>query len=131
MFISVVDPRDKQRPFLSGDSHVRLRHDHALWLEESLDKILGISGRRIPFSMRSKFDSYKIALEAIEKSAEYPASVASNRLLVTTFDMGYQTGFDAKSNRVVTSATVVTRVTGEVVTAFPGTPWSGGHQVTP
>lgn len=43
-------------------------------------------------------------------------------LLVTVFDMGYLTGFDARRNVRVSSVTVVIKSNGEVVTAYPGMP---------
>ena len=122
MSIRVVDPKQKPRPFVSANSHTRLRHDYALWHPDHVDKVLQKTSSKIPFSKKSKFDSYTIALDVIAKSAEYPATLEDNGLLVTTFDVGYITGFDAKRNYRVSSATVVTKVTGEVVTAYPGIP---------
>lgn len=122
MSIRVVDPKQKPRPFVSADSHARLRHDHALWHPDHVDKVLRKTSPKIPFLDKSKFDSYTIALDAITKSANYPATLENNGLLVTTFDLGYVTGFDARRNSRVSSATVVTKTTGEVVTAYPGIP---------
>jgi hypothetical protein len=122
MSIRVVDPKQKPRPFVSANSHVRLRHDYALWHPDHVDKVLQKTSPKIPFSTKSKFDSYTIALDVIAKSAEYPAILEDNGLFVTMFDVGYITGFDAKRNSIVSSATVVTKRTGEVVTAYPGIP---------
>ncbi len=122
MAIRLVEPKQKPRPFLSADSHVRLRHDYALWHPDHVDKVLQKTSPKIPFSDKSKFDSYTIALDAITKSANYPATLENNGLLVTTFDLGHLTGFDARRNTRVSSATVVMKATGEVVTAYPGIP---------
>ncbi len=123
MNITFVPAEKKPTPFLSQSSHARLRHDWALWHPDHVDEVLRKQSVKLPFVHKSKFHSFAIAEEAIDQSAKYPALKADNGYLITTFDMGYQTGIDFRSNEPVSAVTVVTRPNGEVVTAYPGTSW--------
>lgn len=125
----VVDPKNKPVPFLTEGSHAALRHDHATWHPDHLDQALAATrpvakGEPLPFAGRSKFDSRAILNEVVTRSQAQPGVRALNGYIVTTFDLGYVTGWDARAGRKTTSATVVTKVSGEVITAHPGTPWS-------
>ncbi|MDF9798785.1 hypothetical protein OKW21_004048 [Catalinimonas alkaloidigena] len=71
---------------------------------------------------KSKFNSFEILEEAVLRSAVYPAIVANNRLLVTTFDMGYVVGYDSQLNSPTSTVTVVTYEDGKLKTVYPGKP---------
>jgi hypothetical protein len=68
--------------------------------------------------------------DAIRKSVEFPAQVEDgfNSNFVVVFDMGYEVGYDARGQRRTSTVTVVLNQVGEVITVFPGSPWSGGWQ---
>ncbi|MEM1189973.1 MAG: hypothetical protein AAGI72_15695 [Pseudomonadota bacterium] len=122
--MQVVEPKDKPEIKIAVEAHIRLRHDHALWYphKKLIKKVDKDKRKAIPNWDASKFDSYQIAIDAIYKSAKFPAYVNEGRL-VTVFDMGYLTGNDAtRGNRRVSSVTVVTERNGKVVTAHPGLP---------
>ncbi|MEK6478356.1 hypothetical protein WJR50_12510 [Catalinimonas sp. 4WD22] len=71
---------------------------------------------------KSKFNSFEILEEAVLRSAVYPAIVANNGNLVTTFDMGYVIGYDSQLNSPTSTVTVVTYKVGKFNTAYPGKP---------
>jgi hypothetical protein len=131
--MKIINPEQKIKPFLNKDSHSRLRHTYALWHpevkeqrkkeEKRLEKN-GL-GNRIPFEnspKKSRFDSYSIALEAIEKSYNYPAVVNQRGYLETTFSLGYEVGYDERRDCRTKTVTIVTTIDGNVITAFPGLP---------
>jgi len=122
----VVDPQARPRPFIGRRTHARLRHDYATWHEDHRNDALAASTKLLPFEDRSKFDSFQIIKEAIDRSVEYSAIIedGKNRNFVVVFDMGYEVGFDARAKRRTSSVTVVLSPVGEVITVHPGTPWS-------
>jgi hypothetical protein len=126
--MKTINPKEKIKPFLNDKSHARLRHDYALWHPEIVEKTINIkdSKNRIPYegpsAKRSRFDSYSIALEAIEKSVNYPSVVNKDGYLETTFSLEYEVGYDVIKECRTKTVTVVTKIDGSVITAFPGLP---------
>ena len=121
--MKIVEPRNRPRPFKTPSTHARLRHDYAIWHSDHVDQVLSMTGPKLPFSNKSKFDSARIIDDAITKSYEYPALVASNGNHVVVFDMKHQVGFDEVAGRSTSMVTVVLKATGEVITAHPGNAW--------
>ncbi|MEW8683440.1 MAG: hypothetical protein AB2536_16190 [Candidatus Thiodiazotropha endolucinida] len=132
--MEVIDPKKRQKPFKSAKTHARLSHDYAFWHHDHLKKTIRSPGNMLPgfqwsksgssILEKSKFDSAKIIDDVIRKSYLYPAVRAKNGNYVITFDMGHFVGFDGIAKRRTTAVTVVTKPSGEVITAHPGTPWS-------
>ena len=123
----IVLSKDRPKPFVGPRTHARLRHDYATWHEDHRTAALKSSKEKLPFENRSKFDTFQIVEDAIERSIEFPAVVedGSNRNFVIAFDMGYDVGYDARAKGRTSAVTVVLSPIGEVITVHPGTPWSG------
>lgn len=122
--MKIVDSKDKKIPFKSAKTHARLKHDYATWHEEHEDQIMRKTSLKLPFQNKSKFDSFEVFRDVLKESRKYPAIVAKNGNQVTVFDIGYIAGYDARSKRQTSTVTLVTTPDGEVITAYPGTPWA-------
>ena len=115
-----VAPGARPKAYLTKNTHSSIRHDYATWHPNHLDAIESKQSKKIPYANKSKFDSSKIIDDAIEKSNLYHAFVAENGYFVVIFDIGYQAGYCSKSMQSTSCVTVITKQTGEVVTAYPG-----------
>lgn len=117
----IVEVEDKPAIYQDDSSHVLSRHDHSTWHPKNLQGLSRKTSNRLPYWDKSKFSSHQIAQCAIAESAGHPAVVSENGYLVTTFDMGHDTGYDGKTGETVSSVTVVTDRDGKLITAYPGT----------
>ncbi len=122
----IVEVDDKPAIYQDGSSHVLSRHDHATWHPQNLQGLSRKTSNKLPYSDKSKFNSHQIAQDAIAESAGHPAVVSENGYLVTTFDMGHDTGYDGNTGESVSSVTVVTDRDGKLITAYPGTSFGTG-----
>ena len=99
--LEIIETCDKPDITNKANAHVRIRHDHATWHENHVDMVIAMKNNKLPFERKSRFSSYETAHEAIDESANYPAAVSrDNGNLVTTFDMGYDVGYDYDSKEI-------------------------------
>ena len=135
--MQIIEVEDRKKPFVTDETHARLKHDYAYWPQDpkhkkQCDLYLKASKKgRLPYqdNQKSKFNSAVIIDEAILKSYKHPGIVSKikkkNRTEVRhviSFDMGYEVGYDVAKGRNTSCVTVVTKENGEVVTVYPGMP---------
>ena len=145
--MKVIDAKNKPKLKLNAKSivpvHARFRHTYNRNLKgdtdeekekwkaerEEYDKKAEKKGKGkfLPFEhneglegIKSVFDSYYIAEEAIRKSVNFPA-YESRGNLITVFSLPYEVGCDKKNKRTNT-VTVITDSHGVVITTHPGLP---------
>lgn len=122
--MKVVDSKNKPVPYLTAKMHARLKHDYASWHPDHVSKVLKNKSPKLLYQDKSKFDSFSIFHDALQESKKHAAMISENGNHVTVFDMGYLTGYDARARRQTSTVTLVTKANGEVITAYPGTPWA-------
>jgi hypothetical protein len=104
---TIVPPSQRPRAYKTQYTHAEVRHDYT---------------GNVEFDKKSKFDSVSDIDDVIARSGHYDAIVGHNGNLIITFDTHVISGWDAARARQTTTATVIMKPTGEVVTVHPGRP---------
>ena len=119
----------RKKPYVGPETHASARHGGATWLPEHdierqreearLERKFGKP--RIPFADRSTFSSASLIPEILAMSAEKLGIVGyGGKNVIVMFDAGFDIGYDARNRMSTSLVTVIVKLTGEVVTAFPG-----------
>lgn len=132
----IVDGNDPRRkPVTIGpESHHGQRHDHATWHPNHDHLNKNEKGNKLRYEGRSKFDSPQVLDDVVKESNRHPAIVQDHKthgqVLVTSFSMPYEVGDERRMRsdggkghfERTSTATVVTRTDGTLITAHPGLP---------
>lgn len=74
------------------------------------------------FANKSKFNSSENVVDLIKSSTQQPMVKQANGNFSRTFDVGRKIGTDMTTGNQTSIMTVITNETGNLVTAFPGSP---------